>query len=288
MTTPYLSPAELVNLPTGVQWQSIPGAKASAAEQTAAQLLLLSGASQWCDAQCGMPLRATSDQEEFAAPGPYATADRWGVLTIAPRRWPVLSVTTLEVRPSYGRTTDYVALDADDITLETNAGAAELASGAGTRRIRVLASGIVKGTPRGAWSLRLTYVNGWPHSELATAVSSAATTLTVLDGTGFAAGQTVTLSDGAQSEDATISAVSGMTLTVPALAYKHAAGVVVTALPAPVRLACGYYAAHIALRRGSQATALPPVHQVRTTRQATETDYLQLALDHLAPYRRLW
>ena len=277
-------------MPTGVQWNTIPSAGATSQAQLAAQLELCRAASHWCDAQCAMPLHATSDIEEIAAPGRRASPDANGVLWITPLRKPVISVTTLETRPMIGVTTDYTTVTATNVTLMSNAGQEEFAAGAGTYRIRAVATGITKGLPWQSWSLRLTYVNGWANSELSAATLVNATSLSVVDATGFAVGDTIEIVDAANTETATITAVSSTTLTVAALTYAHAAGVQVTAMPANIRLAAGYYAAHLAMFRGSSAMAIPvaSARRVMSSGSKGEQNYLMLAQQHLAPYRRVW
>lgn len=290
MSTPYLLPPTLKDLPTGVQWNSIPANGSSDAAQYAAQLELCRAASRWADATCNMPLHATADTEELTAPGPYAIPDGNGILWVTPRRKPVLSVASIELRSNIGQTTDYTAIEANRITILTNAGADELAAGSGSTRIRVIGTGIVKGVPFGAFSLRLTYVNGWANSELSTASTAGATSITLADATGFAVGDTIEIVDTSLSEDTTISAIAGTTLTVDALTYAHDSGVQVTELPANIRYAAAWYAAHLALFRGSSAMAIP-VAGVRHTTSASkvgETNYLELAQLNLMPYRRVW
>lgn len=290
MSTPYVLPATLLTLPTGVQWNTIPSSGATSEAQYAAQLELCRAASRWADGECTMPLHATQDPEELEAPGNRCSPDANGVLWIKPLRKPVVSVVSVEIRPNVGRTTDYQAVQADNITVLSNPGADEFASGSGTQRIRVIGTGIVKGLPWGSYSVRLTYVNGWANSELSAATLVGATTLSVLDATGFAAGDTIDIVDTSLSETTTITAVSGTTLTVGALANAHATGVQVTALPANIRYAAAWYAAHLALFRGSSAMAIPVASARRSMSSGNkgETNYLELAQMNLAPYRRVW
>src|SRR5512146_1088920 len=277
-------------MPTGVQWNTIPSSGASTAAQLAAQLELCRTASRWADSFCEMPLMATADVEEMTAPGPRAVADDNGVLWITPLRKPVLSVTSVETRPSVAFDSDYTAVTDTYITLLGNSGASELAAGAGTSRIRVVGSGIIKGFGWQSWSVRLTYVNGWANSELTASVAVGGTSISVLDATGFRVGDNVELPDAVNTETVTISAVSGTTLTVSALAHAHAAGVQVTNLPANIRTAAGWYAAHIALSRGSSAMSIPVAtsgHR-RVNPAGGETFYLTLAMGLLQPYKRVW
>ena len=138
--------------------------------------------------------------------------------------------------------------------------------------------------------MRFTYVNGWANSELASAVTSGGTSLSVLDGTGYSVGDSVEIADATLTETVSISAVNGTTLTVSALVNSHAAGVQVTNLPSNIRTAAGWYAAHIALSRGSSAMAIP-IAGARRSRPAGsggDTFYLDLATQLLQPYRRVW
>ena len=289
--TPYILPAELLNLPTGVQWSTIPRAGATAAEQAAAQYQLCMTASDWVDGECHQSLRATTDADIYHIQGSRAAIAPGGELEVQPYRWPVLSVSLAELRASNANDTDYSTIASADISLLSNAGPAELAAGAGTSVVRI--SGSWYGIQRDALTLRLTYVNGWPNSALSAGVTVGQTSLPISDVVGWAVGTQAQIIDGANTERLTVTAVVANgdgtgSLTVPALGYVHVVGVMVTAMPGRIRTAAGFYVAHLALFRGTQAIAPPSIRggAPRMT-SVSGQDFLQLAKDNLVPFRRI-
>jgi hypothetical protein len=124
------------------------------------------------------------------------------------------------------------------------------------------------GLGRHGWLVRVSYINGWPHTSLTAAVTAGATTLPVDDCTGWAItnewGQTGAAGivyDSGQQETVqvlTSSAVSGpgtLVLTSP-LNFSHNAGVMVTTLPQSVIGAVILFSAAEALTRGATSTTV--------------------------------
>ena len=303
MSTPYLTPAQLTTLPTGINWAQIPRTNATAAEQQAAQLDLVWQATRWVDTQCGMPVRCTSDTEQIGVNGYRAAVRSDSVLVIQPRRWPVLAVANLQVRPAQGNATTWVVIAASDILPILNAGSDELAAGIGTREVWVLGHGVPWRSLPDSYVAQLTYTNGWPHGGLTASAAVGATTLTVDASAGWTdliALQTTyqaELPDGGATEVVTVTAATAnndgtATLTLSAgLANQHAAGIICTTLPRTLWLAAGFYAAHLALRRGSYAIAVPPLRGNGGGGKlpaSPDSGFLQEAQDLLAPYRRVY
>ena len=121
--------------------------------------------------------------------------------------------------------------------------------------------------------LRISYVNGWPHTSLTSDVAIGATSLPVDDCTGWAVtgefgntGAAGTIYDSGQQESIKVSAASVTSgpgnLTVPALTFGHVAGTMVTTLPQSVIWATILFASAQALTRGATSTT---VHQIPGT-----------------------
>lgn len=293
--TPYITPNQLVRVPTGVNWQTIPSQQASATERQAAQQDLCNAATRWVDGYCGQPLRATADREVLEANGNRAAVDAEGVLTLWPRRWPVLAVAAVEVRPVMGQDADYRAVGSTGISLVANPGVSELAAGAGTSMLKVVGSGIPYRSRSGSWLVRLTYTNGWPHAGLVGAHDEGATALSVDNALGWVAGMQAELPDGAGTEYVTVQGVtlsgdgSGTLALTAATLYGHAGGVPVTTLPETVWTACAYYVAHLAIARGSTSIAIPPMAGAPHAYQVqTAPNFMKLAQEHLRAYRRVF
>ena len=96
---------------------------------------------------------------------------------------------------------------------------------------------------RNGWAIQVSYINGWPHASLTSAVAAGVTSLPVNDCTGWAitdyygaTGATGTIKDSGQQEAIHVTASSvtagpgNLTLS-SATNYPHQAGTIVTTIP---------------------------------------------------------
>jgi hypothetical protein len=125
---------------------------------------------------------------------------------------------------------------------------------------------------RNGWAIEVSYLNGYPHCSLTSAVAAGATSLPVNDTTGWAitnyygtfTGATGRVVDSGQQEAVHVTASSvtagpgNLTLS-SALNYPHQAGTLVTTMPASVEQACIYFATAEALTRGATSTTIHAV-----------------------------
>jgi hypothetical protein len=198
-------------------------------------------------------------------------------------RWPVLSITQVQVAPNgvFPRQWTTVPAGYYDIehpVLGVYGSAAPSDSGDGGQSI-VIAPGYVNwGGGRNGVLLRVSYINGWPHCSLTSDVAIGATSLPVDDCTGWAitgefgvTGAAGTIYDSGQQETVQVSAASATSgpgnLTVPALTFGHKAGTMITTLPQSVIWATILFASAQALTRGSTSTT---VHQIPGTGSSGE------------------
>ena len=124
---------------------------------------------------------------------------------------------------------------------------------------------------RNGWAILVTYINGWPHCSLTSAVLAGATTISVNDCTGWAitsyygtTGATGRVEDAGQQEAvhvtaATVTSGPGTLTLSSALNYPHQAGTLVTTMPASIQQACIYFATAEALTRGATSTTIHAV-----------------------------
>lgn len=295
MTTPYITPAQLTSFPTGVDWASVPAKSASSDAQAAAQMRLCWSATARVDSYCNQPLRATNDAEDVLIPSTRAAVDRWGLVTIYPRRSPVLSVAGITLaRAAASSATTTIASDA--IWIESILGTAELAAGSGSSLIHLSQSPISRRDPWQTWRATLVYANGWPHAGLTSAVTAGATSLAVDSALGWSVGQVAEIPDGAATEYVTVTGVSvnddGVTgtLTTTACLSQHAAGIVVTTLPEDIQSATALLAADLVMVRGGQAVALSVTRGATSAPRPAKDERSDLtcrAEQMLAPYRRV-
>lgn len=162
---------------------------------------------------CHQPLHACVDTQARRVP-----VDRWGKVAIPTRHNPIRQVLSVELGngPNDLQPVDLTYVEIDDWRIRIPWG---WAGGEG---------------PYARWS----YIAGWVVTWLTAPVEEGATSIVVDDATGIVPGHTVlTLTDGPAAETVVAGAVTGNTVTVPALTADHAAGVGVSELPDDVKQA---------------------------------------------------
>ncbi len=121
---------------------------------------------------------------------------------------------------------------------------------------------------RNGWAIQVQYINGFPHAEITAQASAGANTLSVDDCTGWGitnwaaiTGATGVIKDSGQQETVHVTSASTTagpgTLTLSGnLVYPHAAGTLVTTLPASIEQAAILFATAEALTRGATTTTI--------------------------------
>lgn len=223
LATPYLTLAELKRSPIYTQLQKLmPGG--SSADNDAELSQIIQRVSAMINGECNQILSATTDTEAG-----WATMSDFGELRIHTRNNPIVEVISVQVGVDpYSMTavTDltYALTDPWRITIPPQA----LRGVGGFWGVR----------GRRMWA-QWTYVNGFPVTTMTAPASAGDTQITVSDVTGIIAGPggpmapgtIMTIEDGKFQELISPTAISGNTLTVAPLAYSHAVGVGVNALP---------------------------------------------------------
>ena len=199
-------------------------------------------------------------------------------------RWPILSIVSVQVAPNGVFPRQWTTLpagsyDIEHPTLGLFDTVAPSAAGDGGQSIVISPGYVNRSGGRNGVLLRITYVNGWPHTSLTSAVTSGALTLPVDDCTGWAitgefgvTGAAGIVYDSGQQETAQVTAASAtsgpgtLTLASP-LTSGHAAGVMLTTLPQSAIWATVLFASAQALTRGSTSTT---VHQIPGTGSSGE------------------
>ena len=245
-----------------------------------------------CDSYSNQVLRATLDTELLHGPdyrttvgpasgGSYATP-YWGQsraqnARLILSRWPVLSVTGVQTCPNGLWPRQWTSLPAGYFEPEVPPltvynSVAPAGSADGGQAILVGGGYINWCYGRNGWAIQVTYINGWPHTSLTSAVNAGVTTLPVNDCTGWATenyydtytGATGRIEDSGQQEAihcTTASVTSGpgnLTLSA-ATTYPHQAGTLVTTMPASIQQACIYFCTAEALTRGATSTTIHAV-----------------------------
>ncbi len=258
-----------------------------------------------CDGYVNQLLRATIDTELVHGPdyrvtvgpasGGASPTPYWGNsgaqnARVILSRWPVLSVTQVQTCPNslWPRTwttlpSGYAEPEVPPVSLLNSVAPPGSAEGG---QAVIIGGGYINWCyGRNGWAVQVTYINGWPHCSLTSAVSAGATSLPVNDTTGWAiqnyygtTGATGVIKDSGWQESVRVAAASvtsgsgTLTLSSP-LNYPHPAGTLVTTLPASVEQACIYFATAEALTRGATTTT---IHSVGGAAQSTGGDARQL------------
>jgi hypothetical protein len=244
------------------------------------------------DGYTNQTLRATLDTELVYGPDFYMTTGPasggasltpwWGNsgaqnTRIILSRWPILQVTGVKTCPNNLWPRQWTALPAGYFEPERPpiglyGSVAPGGSAEGSQAILVGGGYISRCFGRNGWAVEVSYLNGWPHCSLTSAVTAGATSIPVNDCTGWAiqnyyqtyTGATGRVADSGWQEAVHVTASSvtagpgTLTLSSP-LAYNHAAGTIVTTLPSSIEQACIYFCAAEALTRGATSTTIHSV-----------------------------
>lgn len=316
--TPYISPTTMITAPTGIDWTTIPpGDDVTPAQNEAEWWNMCARATAKVNGYCNQVLRATTDIEVLHGPdyrltvGPAAGGSTptpyWGRVGYNARailsRWPVLSVTKVQVCPNnlWPRTfttlpTGWAEPEVPPIGLYNSVAPASDAQGG--QAILIGPGYIDWSLGRNGFVCQISYINGWPHCSLTVAANAGDTTVTVDDTTGWAitsyqgiTGATGVWKDSGQQETSHVSSSSTtsgpgvLTLSSP-LNYPHQAGTIFTTMPAAIEQACILFCTAEALVRGATSTT---IHDIGGHAQSSDGDMSGLnseaeLLCH--PYRR--
>lgn len=322
--TSYVTPAVIMNAPTGVGWGQIPEPQASLPAQEAEATNICWRATSIVDTFCQQVLRATVDNEQLTGPG----AARFGTMPgtdqyeLIMRRWPISEILAIQYainrpplvwntvasdkylinHPLIGEYQDSASATAPDggwsIQLDSRAVfPAGVPAGSICAPVRCVGR-------RNGMRLLVSYTNGWPHTSLTADALADATTVQVDDVTGWV-GASGFCYDGASTEQVSVTAVSAnnplplpngvgtaqtgpgtLTLSSP-LAYAHDAGVLVSALPANVMQATILIATSQVLDSGIESISAQTLSGSTSLGGKGVQDLIGQIKGLLNPYRRV-
>lgn len=215
--TRYLTAAEYRSAPTAVDTTRL-AYNGGAGDQDAELLRCIARASSWIDNTLGFGLAATVAYRAQRVP-----LTRTGILVLYPSISPLQSLETLAVGPNVATLTDvtdlaYATIVGDHFEVPYPGPSLTAAGLAGMAAI---------GTPSTP-TARYSFVHGWPNTALTATVTAGATSLDVADTTGMTAATAtrpatvLTIVDGANSEEVTVTAVTNATtVQVTPTTYTH-------------------------------------------------------------------
>lgn len=279
-------------------------------------------ASSIVDTYTNQVLRSTVDNEQLTGPG----SPRFGFMPgtdqfeLTMRRWPISQI--LAIQYAYNRpplswstapSTSYL-INHPLIGAYTDTASATAPDGGWSIQLDPCAIGASSGVfggrlVRGLWrrnGLRLlvSYTNGWPHTSLTSAAAAGASTISVDDVTGWV-GASGFAYDGSATEQVAATAVSattplnlpngvgtaqtgpGTVTLAPPLAYAHAAGTLVSALPANVMQATILIATSQVLDSGIESISAQTLSGSTSLGGKGVQDLISQIRDLLNPYRRV-
>lgn len=282
--TPYLTTAEYLAEPTGVDvGQLLPGK--TVATNTAALARVIARASSYADNICQQILAATSDIQA----GVYRV-QRDYTIRVPVDYTPIIELTDAAVGYSPNSLTSLTDLSGcwlqNKIAVVPVSGALTVPWPASSVPYASAGSGNVYA--------RLTYVNGYAHTLSSAVANAGASQVQVANPLGIFPGLPLTIYDSGSTEQFTVASTytTGST-TVPTttpLANTHAAGVSVSALPGFAREAVIALTSALIKTRGSEAIAMPMMSSQAEHIQALAPgagEDLDMAIELLEPLRRV-
>lgn len=288
MATRLITPEELLEAPTGFDWNDVAdnvgaGSPLEAIEQLRVIDRASDEACRYIFNSVDARINATSDTETRRVGNINTNAyiDNDGFLVFRTSFFPILAVTAMQwaIWPA-GTAFGNLTFNALDVTKL-------LIFGEGTRKRRIIDSSQDWRFLRAGGAVQATYSNGWPNAIIgAGGVSSGSNVNMLVDtSTGFAVsgqpqgiGSTATIFDGANTESVTVSAVPDAThVTVATLAFNHAANVGVSSVPPALKLGVAFACTHFARFRGSDAVTFIGSSGAQRRQTAQPMDALQEA-----------
>jgi hypothetical protein len=262
-------------------------------------------------------LRATADFELARGPdyrvtvgpgsgGAYPTP--WGNsgaqnARIILARWPILQVTSVQTCPNSQWPRQWTPVPAGYYEPEMPPvsiyGSISPGGSADGGQAIIVGGGYINWSlGRNGWLIQVGYLNGWPHCSLTAAATAGASTIAVNDCTawaitnyyGSATGATGRVADSGWQEavhvtSSSVAAGPGTLTLASALTYDHAAGTLVTTMPASIEQACIYFAAAEALTRGATSTTIHSVGGASQSSGGGARDLIEEAELLCHPYR---
>ena len=300
MPTPYVTPAVLINAPTGISWETIPDFDSTSDAQLAEQFNICWRATHFIDTWCNQPLRATIDTEEILGPDYRFIVDNNGLGRAITSRWPVTEIISGKYASSASYPVNWQTIPTDAMFIEnpiSTSSGVSVEAAAGSSAIRITPGFLDWSSGRNGLRFQITYINGWAHAGITATASADATTLQIDDCTGMlngTIGRGLWIYDGAQTEYVVASAVSAPsgpgTLTIASpLLYEHDGTseqpVLISSMPSVIQEAAIFHASYQAMVRGATATTVQQMPG-STSKSSDGISLLQDCKDMLIPFRR--
>ena len=284
-STPYLTLDEFKNAPTAIDIDNLVFNSQDPDVQDAELSNVIARASSWIDTYCNQVLSATVEQEQQRT---RISPD--GTIRLHPRYSPLIALmsfqygnpsTSLQTLPDCSTT--WVE-DAQFIVPYANLSTTYSSQGP-------LQFGFPT-SPRVETFVKYTYVAGYANTTIVSATAGQ-TSITVADGTGITAGLRLKIYDGMSCEFVTVANTytfdSDTVPLVSPLAYTHANGVSISALPPAIKEAAILVTTSFLKVRGDNSMVMQVVQSASQTVPGADKigNEIALAQQLLNPYRRV-
>ena len=289
--TPYVTIEEVLFSPTasGIDFNNLIENASDAVQRRALQELIVRASAKADNYVMGAlgTLSATQSTEN----GRFRP-NRDGNIIVHPEFWPILEVVSFSAGALPGQGQQNIPLTTNNCFIERHQFIVTAATGLGS--ITSIGSLDMVG---GAYNYRqenfcqYQYVNGFANGFLSANASSGATSFAVTNVLGMYLGQTLTIWDGMNDENVTISTINGSTLTLTSpLKYAHAPGVNISALPATVKQAVIHFVVAMVKQRGQGGLVISEIGEATnyTSKDVSGlTDNAQ-GMELLDDFRQIW
>ena len=284
---PDLTTTEYRNAPTAIDIDNLVFNSSDPDVQDSELANVIARASSWVDTYCNQILGATTETETQRS---RISPD--GTIKFHPRYNPIIALTDFW----YGNPSTNL-IQAQDCSVAWIENTQIIFPYANLSTTFTSQGPIQFGFPSTSGQLvylKYTYVNGYPNTLIATATQGASS-LTVTNGIGITAGDTLKIYDGMYTENITVASTytfgsTTVPLTTPLL-YSHNAGVSISALPPAVKEAAILATTAMLKVRGDNSLTMAvgtlPSQPSTPQIQASISDDMSMAMALLQPYRRI-
>ena len=284
-STPYLTLTEYKNAPTAIDLDNLVFNSQDPDVQDAELTNVIARASSWIDTYCNQVLAATTETENLRS---RITSD--GTLRIHPRYNPIIALLAF----SYGNPTSQMnpITDPSVAWIEDS----HIIIPCGNLGFNYSTQGPLQfglpAAPRTEMFVNLKYVAGYANTTVVSGTAGQST-IVVADSTGITPGLSMRIYDGFNSELITVASnhtygSTTVALATP-LAYSHASGVSISALPPAIKEAAILVTTAMLKVRGDNAMVMSISSRPSEASSGSQNigGDLKQAQDLLVPYRRV-
>lgn len=284
---PYLTRQEYLNDPNGVDISDLVP-NGSPAQQAAALDATIMRASSWADSICNQMLAASIDVVDG-----YFRVRADSTVQVPVEETPIIAVTGVNWGWKAGPANVVALTDLGSLWIQRKVVQIPLFQSTNVTTPRAFGYGTANQV-----YVAVQYVSGYANTRLSATVAAGSSTLPVVSAAGIVKGLSLTVSDGANTEDVQVASsyVFG-SLSVPLVSpttLLHTVSsdldVAVTALPDTVKQAVSFLTTCLVKVRGTEAFTMDTIPSTPTTQTITEAggsvDY-QAAQDMLSSFTRV-